>query len=125
LVEEVLATRGIAVSHETIRQWGLKFGRQFASRIRRPLPRGDQWHLNEVALTMAGKRHWLWRAVDLHGFVLDVLAQSRRDRKAAGRLLRKLLKAQRLAPRTLVTDKLKSYATTKRNHNTAADFRSA
>ena len=110
-VEEMLAARGIAVSHETVRQWGFKFGREIASRIRR---RGDKWHLDEVVLTIAGKRHWLWRAVDQEGFVLDVLVQSRRDRKAARRLMRKLLKAQGRAPRVLITDKLKSYGAARR-----------
>jgi putative transposase len=84
MVEEMLAFRGIEVSHETIRQWGLKFGQEFANIIRRRLPRpGDKWHLDEVVLKIAGKTHYLWRAVDQHGVVLDVLVQSRRDKKAA------------------------------------------
>jgi len=92
MVEEMLAFRGIEVSHETIRQWSLKFGQEFANIIRRRLPRpGDKWHLDEVVLKIAGKKHYLWRAVDQHGVVLDVLVQSRRDKKAAKRLLRKLL----------------------------------
>jgi transposase-like protein len=91
-VDEILAARGIAVSHETIRQWGLKFGQAFANQIRRRLPRaGDKWHLDEVAVKIAGVKHWLWRAVDQDGFVLDVLVQSRRNKAAAKRLLRKLL----------------------------------
>jgi putative transposase len=115
MVEEMLAARGISVTYETIRRWGLKFGRKFANRIRRRAPRrGDKWHLDEVAITIAGKKHWLWRAVDQEGFVLDVLVQSRRDKKAAKRLLRKLLKQQGRAPRVLITDKLKSYAAAKR-----------
>ena len=86
MVEEMLAARGISVTYETIRQWGLKFGREFANRIRRRAPRrGDKWHLDEVVVTIAGKKHWLWRAVDQDGFVLDVLVQSRRDKKAAKR----------------------------------------
>src|SRR6478609_218458 len=90
MVEEMLAARGISVTHETIRQWGLKFGREFANRIRRRAPRrGDKWHLDEVVISFAGKKHWLWRAVDQDGFVLDVLVQSRRDKKAAKRLFRK------------------------------------
>ena len=102
MVEEMLAARGISVTYETIRQWGLKFGREFANRIRRRAPcRGDKWHLDEVAVTIAGKKHWLWRAVDQEGFVLDVLVQSRRDKKAAKRLLRKLLKKHLRAPRVL------------------------
>jgi putative transposase len=115
MVEEMLAARGISVTYETIRQWGLKFGREFAHRIRRRAPcRGDKWHLDEVVITIAGEKHWLWRAVDQEGFVLDVLVQSRRDKKAAKRLLRKLLKKQGRAPRVLITDKLRSYAAAKR-----------
>jgi putative transposase len=115
MVEEMLAARGISVTYETIRQWGLKFGREFANRIRRRTPgRGDKWHLDEVVITIAGEKHWLWRAVDQEGFVLDVLVQSRRDKNAAKRLLRKLLKKQGRAPRVLITDKLRSYAAAKR-----------
>jgi putative transposase len=115
MVEEMLAARGISVTHETIRQWGLKFGRVFANRIRQRAPRrGDKWHLDEVVINIARKKHWLWRAVDQQGFVLDVLVQSRRDKKAAKRLFRKLLKKHGRAPRVLVTDKLKSYAAAKR-----------
>jgi hypothetical protein len=102
MVEEMLAARGISVTHETIRQWGLKFGREFANRIRRRAPRvGDKWHLDEVVISFAAKKHWLWRAVDQDGFVLDVLVQSRRDKEAAKRLFRKLLKKQGRAPRVL------------------------
>src|SRR3954453_17882064 len=115
MVEEMLAARGISVTYETIRQWGLKFGREFANRIRRRAPcRGDKWHLDEVVITIAGEKYWLWRAVDQEGFVLDVLVQSRRDKKAAKRLLRKLMKKQERAPRVLITDKLRSYAAAKR-----------
>jgi putative transposase len=115
MVEEMLAARGISVTYETIRQWGLKFGRAFANRIRQRAPcRGDKWHLDEVVITIAGTKHWLWRAVDQEGFVLDVLVQSRRDKKAAKRLLRKLLKKQGRPPRVLITDKLRSYAAAKR-----------
>jgi len=115
MVEEMLAFRGIEVSHETIRQWGLKFGQEFANIVRRRLPRpGDKWHLDEVVLKIAGKKHYLWRAVDQHGVVLDVLVQSRRDKKAAKRLLRKLLKRQGRAPRVMITDKLGSYGAAKK-----------
>src|SRR3954470_3144459 len=113
-VDEILAARGIVVSHETIRQWGLKFGQAFANQIRRRLPcMGDKWHLDEVAVKIAGVKHWLWRAVDQDGFVLDVLVQSRRSKAAAERLLRKLLKKQGRAPRVMVTDKLASYSAAK------------
>src|SRR5215212_1792904 len=114
MVEEMLAARGIIVSHETVRRWALKFGQDFANRIRRRLPGiGDKWHLDEVAIRIAGVRHWLWRAVDQTGMVLDVLVQSRRDKRAAMRLLRKLLKRQGRAPRVMITDKLGSYAAAK------------
>src|SRR4051794_30000152 len=110
-VDEILAARGILVSHETVRQWARKFGQSFANQIRRRLPRaGDKWHLDEVEVKIAGKKHWLWRAVDQDGVVLDVLVQKRRDKRAAKRLLRKLLKKQcRLlkkqcrAPRVMIT----------------------
>src|SRR3954454_23298278 len=114
MVDELLAARGIMVSHETVRQWALKFGQAFANQIRRGLPRaGDKWHLDEVVVKVAGVTHWLWRAVDQTGMVLDVLVQSRRDKEAAKRLLRKLLKRQCRAPRVMITDKLGSYSAAK------------
>src|SRR5215218_4927208 len=114
MVEEMLAARGIDVSHETVRQWARKFGQDFANQIRRRLPcPGDKWHLDEVCLMISGTKHWLWRAVDRDGFVLDILVQSRRDKRAAKRLLRKLLKKQCRAPRVLITDKLASYSAAK------------
>ena len=82
--------------------------------VRRRLPcPGDKWHLDEVCLMIAGQKHWLWRAVDQDGVVLDVLVQRRRDKQAAKRLLRKLLKKQCRAPRVLITDKLASYGAAK------------
>src|SRR5215207_2775728 len=114
MVEEMLAARGILVSHETVRQWGRKFGQAFASQIRRRLPcAGDKWYLDEVEVKIAGQKHWLWRAVDQDGVVLDVLVQSRRDKRAAKRLLRKLLKRQTRMPRVMITDKLASYRAAK------------
>src|SRR5215218_5324441 len=110
MVDEMLAARGIDVSHETVRQWARKFGQDFANQIRRRLPSpGDKWHLDEVCLMIGGQKHWLWRAVDQDGVVLDVLVQSRRDKRAAKRLLRKLLKRQMRPPRVMITDKLASY----------------
>jgi len=110
MVEEMLAARGVEVTHETIRQWAEKFGREYAAVLRRRAPqRGDKWHLDEVVVSIAGKKRWLWRAVDADGFVLDILVQSRRDKKAAKRFMHKLLKKAGRAPRVLVTDKLKSY----------------
>src|SRR5947207_1604012 len=84
-IEEVLAERGIQVSYEAIRQWCPKFGPLMANELRRRQTRrrGDKWFLDEVALTMNRRRYWLWRAVDQHGAVLDILVQTRRDRHAA------------------------------------------
>jgi putative transposase len=114
-VDELLAARGIEVRHETVRQWGLKFGQAFANQIRRRLPRaGDKWHLDEGVVKIAGVKRWLWRAVDQDGTVLDILVQSRRDTRAAKRLLRKLLKRQCRPPRVMVTDKLASYGAAKK-----------
>ena len=80
MVEEMLAERGIMVSHETIRRWGRKFGGAYAAEIRRrQAATGDKWHLDEVVISIRGETHWLWRAVDQHGVVLDILVQSRRD----------------------------------------------
>src|SRR5215213_9752433 len=124
MVEEMLAARGIIVSHESVRQWALKFGQAFASRIRRRLPRaGDKWHLDEVAIKIAGKKHWVWRAVDQDGIVLDILVQSRRDKRAAKRFLRKLLKRQYRAPRVLITDKLASYGAARKENTPGVEHR--
>ena len=124
MVDELLAARGITVSHETVRQWALKFGQGFASQVRRRLAvAGDKWHLDEVVLTIAGKKHWLWRAVDQNGMVLDILLQSRRDTRAAKRLLRKLLKRQCRAPCVMITDKLASYGTAKREAMPSVEHR--
>ena len=110
-VEELLAERGIEVSYETVRRWVLKFGPAFARELRRRRPRpSSQWHLDEMAVQIGGKRVWLWRAVDGEGEVLDLLVQPRRDKAAALKLMRKLLKKQGCGPLVLVTDKLRSYA---------------
>ncbi len=110
-VEDMLAERGIDVSYETVRRWALKFGRIYAQQIRRRRPRpSDRWHLDEVFLKIGGKIVYLWRAVDNEGEVLDVLVQSKRDRKAALKLLRKLLKRQGYVPDAIVTDRLRSYS---------------
>ena len=107
--------RVIIVTYQAIRQWTLKFGQDYANTLRRRQPkRGDKWPLDEVVLTLNGKHHYLWRAVDQDGYTLDILVQSRRDRKAAKRFLRKLLKGLSYVPRVLVTDKLKSYGAAKR-----------
>jgi putative transposase len=113
-IEELMASRGIFVTHESIRQWTLKFGQTYATALRRRQPkRGDKWHLDEVVLTIKGQHHYLWRAVDQEGHTLDVLVQRRRDRQAAKRFFRKLLKGLQYVPRVLVTDKLKSYGAAK------------
>ena len=113
--EDMLAYRGIVVTHKTVREWAEKFGRAYANRIRRRTPRlGDKWHLDECVISIKGEHHILWRAVDQDGFVLDVLVQKRRNTKAAKRFIRKLLSAQGCAPRVMVTDKLRSYGTARR-----------
>ena len=115
-VELILAARGVVVSYETIREWGLRFGRMFANSLKRRRPRpGDKWHLDEVFIRIRGKLHYLWRAIDQDGHVLDILVQSRRDAKAAKRFFRKLLKDLQFVPRVIVTDKLRSYAAAKRD----------
>ena len=114
-VEELLAKRGVTVTYETVRQWCGKFGRCYARRLRRRQGRlGDTWHLDEVFVSINGKRQYLWRAVDQEGAVLDILVQPRRDARAAARFFRKLLKGQGAEPRRLVTDKLRSYGTAQR-----------
>ena len=114
-VEELLAARGVIVTYETIRRWCQKFGQTFANELRRRHARpGDKWHLDEVFLKINGKTHYLWRAVDQDGNVLDILVQSRRDMAAAKRFFRKLLKGCIYAPRVLGTDKLASYGAAKR-----------
>ena len=109
-VEELLAQRGIEVSREAIRCWVIKFGPQIAANLRRrrSAPTG-RWHLDEMVVKIGGRRMWLWRAVDDEGEVLDMLVQKRRNKKAALRLLRKLLRNQGIHPETVTTDKLASY----------------
>jgi putative transposase len=111
MVEEMSAARGIEVTYETLRSCALMFGQDAARRIRaKAAVFGDKWHLDEVAISINGKKRWLWRAVDRFGIVLDVLVLSLRDRYAAQRLMRKLLRKYGVSPRVLVTDMLKSYA---------------
>lgn len=125
LVEEMLLERGIVVSYETVRRWALKFGPNYARRLRRktPSPR-DIWHLDEVVVMIAGRKHWLWRAVDQDGYVLDEIVQTRRDTKAAKRLLKRLLKKQGCPPRRMITDKLGSYAAARRQIMPATEHHS-
>jgi len=110
-----LAERGLEVTYETVRRWVVKFGPVFARNLRRRRPRpSDQWHMDEMVVSIQGRRMYLWRAVDSEGEVLDLLVQPKRDKAAALKLLRKLLKKQGFAPRVLVTDKLGSYGSARR-----------
>ncbi len=109
-VEELLAERGVIVTDETIRQWCQQFGQTHANSLRRRRPRpGDKRHLDEVFVSINGARRYLWRAVDREGNVLDILVQSRRDKRAAGTFPRRLLKGLAYAPRVVITDKLARY----------------
>ncbi len=109
--EDLLAQRGILVTYETIRHWCQTFGPAYARRLRHRRGRmGDTWYLDELFVTIQGRQHYLWRAVDEDGDAIDILVQSRRDRWAAVRFFRKLLKGQGREPRRLITDKLRSYA---------------
>ncbi len=109
-VEDMLAERGIDVSYESVRRWSVKFSLAYAYKLRRSRPRPDgRWHLDEMFVSIHGKRMYLWRAVDSEGEVLDILVQSRRNKRAALKLMRKLLKKQGFVPDAFVTDKLPSY----------------
>src|SRR6266851_6278193 len=102
-VEELLFVLGVLMTYEAIRKWCRKFGQQYANQLRRRRPRsGDKWHLDEVFLTIKGERHYLWRAVDQDGNVLDILVQRRRDKRAAQKFFRKLLKGLTYVPRVIV-----------------------
>uniref|UniRef100_UPI001AAEF062 IS6 family transposase n=1 Tax=Rhizobium sp. T1473 TaxID=555321 RepID=UPI001AAEF062 len=125
LVEEMLLERGIVVSYETIRRWCRKFGAAYVKQLPRKKPsRKDIWHLDEVVISIGGQKHWLWRAVDQDGYVLDEIVQTRRDTKAAKRLLVRLLKKQGLSPKRIITDKLRSYGAAKRDVMPAVEHRS-
>jgi transposase-like protein len=120
-VEELLAERGLDISYETVRRWVLKFGPAFARNLRRLRPRSsDTWHLDEMVASIQGRRMYLWRAVDSEGEILDILVQPKRDKASALRLLRKLVRKQGYAPRLLVTDKLRSYTSARRQLGLAA-----
>jgi putative transposase len=114
-VEELLAARGVILTYETVRQWCRKFGQHFAKQLRRRQAQpGDKWHCDEVFLKINGKTYYLWRAVDQAGNVLDILVQSRRNKRAAIKFFRKLLKGCEYGPRVLITDKLASYGAARR-----------
>ncbi|WP_201391438.1 IS6 family transposase [Ktedonobacter sp. SOSP1-85] len=114
-IEEMMAERGVVLTYETIRQWCLKCGQTYANGLKRRRPKtGDTWHLDEVYLKINGKTSYLWRAVDQDGNILDILVQSRRNKHAAKKFFRKLLKGLQYVPRVIITDKLASYAAAKR-----------
>ena len=110
-VEDLLAERGVAVSYETVRRWVNHFGPMIAADLRkRRLKPHKTWHLDEVYLKIEGRMVYLWRAVDAEGEVLDVLVQSKRNKHAARKLMRKLLKKYAFVPERLITDDLRSYS---------------
>jgi len=114
-VELILEARGVMVSDKSIREWSLRFGRLFANALKRRRPKpGGKWHLDQVFIRIRGKVHYLWRAVNQNGVVLDILVQSRRSAKAAKRFFRKLLRGLQYVPRVLVTDRLRNYTAAKR-----------
>jgi putative transposase len=124
-VEELMLERGVVVSYETVRRWCVKFGQAYANSPcrRRPRP-GDKWHLDEVFIKINGERTYLWRAVDADGNVLDILVQSRRDKAAARRFLRRPLKTTAAVPRVIMTDKLASYGAAHREVMPLVEHRS-
>jgi putative transposase len=123
-VELLLAERSVVVSYETVRRWCKKFAASFADRLRRRRPRpGDKWHMDELFIRILGVQHYLWRAVDQNGVVLDILVEARRDANAAKRFFRRLLKGLQYVPRVIVTDKLRSYGVGKRELLPSAEHR--
>ncbi len=119
-----MAERGVIVSYESIRVWCQRFGTQIAANIRRDRPvSADKWHLGEVVISIRGRKHWLWRAVDANGYVLEILMQSRRNAHAAKRFLMKLMKLWGV-PCVLVTGKLRSYDVAVRDLCPSVDHRS-
>ncbi|MGW2184112.1 IS6 family transposase [Streptomyces sp. NPDC001732] len=124
-VEELMLQRGVIVSYETIRRWCLKFGQSYANALRRRRPRpGDKWHLDEVFITINGEQKYLWRAVDQDGNVLDILVRNRRNKAAARRFYRRLLKGIGAVPRMIVTDRLRSYGAAHREVMPSVEHRS-
>jgi len=105
-VEDLLAERGIAVSYESIRQWCNRFGPEYARKLKKRQGQlGDTWYLDEVFIKINGELHYLWRAVDQDGDTIDILVQKRRNKMAAKRFFRKLLKGQLQPPWRMITDK--------------------
>jgi putative transposase len=123
-VEELMTPRGVVLTYEAVRDWGRKLGQSCANQLRRRCPKpGDTWRMDEVSLTINGERHYLWRAVDQGGRILDILLQRRRDKGAAKRFFRKLRKGLTYVPRVVVTGKLKSYKAVKREILSSAEHR--
>ena len=125
-VEDLLAQRGLMVSNESIRRWVLKFGPIIAKNLRESRPKVHcRWHLDEMVVSIAGRQVYMWRAVDSEGEVLEILVQPQRDKAAALRLLRKLLRRQGFVPTVIVTDKLRSYGAALREIGFSARARTA
>jgi putative transposase len=124
-VEELMLQRGVIVSYETVRRWCAKFAQAYANglRCRRPRP-GEKWHLDEVFVRINGELKYLWRAVDQDGNVLDILVQNRRNKAAARRFFRRLMKKTRAVPRVIITDKLRSYGAAHREVMPSVEHRS-
>ncbi|GAA3594113.1 IS6 family transposase [Streptomyces osmaniensis] len=122
-VEELMLECGVVVSYETVRRWCLKFGQAYGHSLRRRRPQpGDKWHLDEVFIKINGVQKYLWRAVDADGMVLDILVQNRRDKAAARRFFRRLLKTTQTVPR--VIDKLRSNGAAHREVMPSVEHRS-
>ena len=125
-VEDLLAERGIEASFQTVAEWAGKFGRDYARSIRLSSTGSfaGKWHLDEMIVAIKGKKHWLWRAIDANGYVLDALIRSHRNKKAALRPMRKPLKGQYVTPRVMITDKLRFYDAAKRQIMPGVEHRS-
>jgi putative transposase len=114
-IEDLLAQRGISVSYELVRCWCLKFDQKYAKRLRKKHHVfGDTFFVDEVFIRIGGKQHYLWRAVDQDGEVVDVLLQTRRNTSAAMRFFKRILKSAGSSPHRIVTDKLRSYGAAQR-----------
>ena len=125
LGEEMLLERGIVLSYETVRRRAMKFGADYARRLKRKKPgRRDVWHLDEVVVSINGEKRYLWRGLDQNGCILDEIVQVRRNATAAQRLLKRLLRKQGYRPRRMVTDKLGSYAVAQRKTMPGVEHRS-
>ncbi|MFE5549572.1 IS6 family transposase [Streptomyces sp. NPDC056534] len=124
-IEELMLERGVVVSYETVRRWCVKFGQAYANSLRRRHPQpGGKWHLDEVFVRINGEQKYLWRAVDTDGHILDILVQNHRDKAAARRFFRKLMKKSRTVPRVIVTDRLRSYGAAHREVMPSVEHRS-